>query len=50
MGCYVLSVLYLFFSFLFYPKTDKKLSIVEGIVYLIGLLFCYNTFVVYFNY
>lgn len=50
MGCYVLSVLYLFFSFLFYPKTDKKLSIVEGIVYSIGLLFCYNTFVVYFNY
>lgn len=47
--CYVLSVLYLFISFLLYPKSRSRKSIIEGIIYSIGLFFCYNTVVVYFN-
>lgn len=50
MVCYILSVLYLFVSFLLYPKSQSKLSIIEGIIYSIGLFFCYNTVIVYFNY
>lgn len=50
MVCYILSILYLFVSFLLYPKSNKSLSIIEGIIYSIGLFFCYNVVVVYFNY
>lgn len=50
MVCYILSILYLFVSFFLYPKSNKSLSIIEGIIYSIGLFFCYNVVVVYFNY
>lgn len=45
---YVLSVILIISSFLIYKKTDKKLCLVSMIIYAIGLLFCYNTFIVYF--
>ena len=50
MSWYILSVLYLFVSFLLYPKCNRRLSIIGAIVYSIGVFFCYNTVVVYFNY
>ena len=49
MILYVLSIMCLFISFLMYPKTNKNLSIILGIVYSLGMLFCYNTLVVYLN-
>lgn len=45
---YVLSILCLLVSFLMYKKSDKVLSIINGLVCSICLLFCYNTVIVYF--
>lgn len=47
---YVLSVFYLIIMFMLYKKSDKKLCLVSNIIYSIALLFCYNTFIVYFLY
>ena len=47
---YVLSVIYLVVMFLMYRKKTSKLCIISALVYAIALLFCYNTFVVYFLY
>lgn len=47
---YVLSVFYLLIMFLLYKKTDKKMCIISAIIYSLGLLFCYNTFVVFLFY
>ena len=35
--------------FLLYKKSDKKISIISSIIYVIALLFCYNTVIVCFN-
>lgn len=47
---YILSVVYLLVIFLMYRKKDSKLCIISSFVYTIAVLFCYNTFIVYFLY
>ena len=47
---YVISLFYLVIMFMLYRKSDKKLCLISSIVYTLALLFCYNTFVVYFLY
>lgn len=47
---YILSVVYLVVMFLMYRKKTSKLCIISALVYTIALLFCYNTFIVYFLY
>ena len=44
---YLISVLFLFISFLLFKKNDKELNIIHSIIYTIGLLFCYNTVIVF---
>lgn len=48
MVVYVLSILYLLLSFLLVPKDNKKQSIIKGLFYSLGILFCYNVVIVYF--
>ena len=45
---YIISVIFLFISFLMYPKSNKSLSIVNQIIYSIGLFFCYQVVMVCF--
>lgn len=47
---YIISVIYLLLLFLLYKKSDKKICILSMLVYVIGLLFCYNNLVVYLLY
>lgn len=44
---YIFSILFLLINFILYKKCDKKLCLWSLIIYSLGLLFCYNTFVVY---
>jgi len=47
---YSLSIIYIFILFLLYRKSDKKNCFLSSIIYTIGILFCYNTFIVYVLY
>lgn len=47
---YILSIIGLLVAFLLYQKSNKKLCLISSIIYSIGLLFCYNTFIVYLIY
>ena len=47
---YLLSIIYLMTIFMLYKKSDNKLCLISSIIYSICLLFCYNTFIVYFLY
>ena len=44
---YILSVIVLLCSFILYRKNNNKLCLWSSIIYSIGLLFCYNTLIVY---
>ncbi len=43
---YMLSIVFLLIAFLLYPKENKKLNLLSWIVYTLGILVCYNTFIV----
>ena len=47
---YVGSVIFLFFSYLLFFKSKKKLSIIREIIYSICLFYCYNVLVVHVVY
>ncbi len=42
---YIVSVIFLFFSYLLFFRSKKKLSIVREFIYSIGLFYCYNVVV-----
>ena len=47
---YIVSLLFLFFMFLLFPKKKEILSIVRECIYSICLIYCYNIVVVHFLY
>lgn len=47
---YVLSILYLMINFILYKRNDNKMCLFSLIIYACGLLFCYNTFIVFLFY
>ena len=47
---YVLSLLFLVICFMLYKRDDDKVCFVSSLVYAIGLLLCYNTFIVFLLY
>lgn len=47
---FVLSIIYLIILFLLYKKNDKKMCLLSSIIYSVGLLFCYNTTIVFLMY
>ena len=47
---YIISVMFLIFSYLLFFKSKKKLSIVREIIYSICLFYCYNVLVVHVVY
>lgn len=46
----MLSLIYLMICFMLYRKNDKKICFLSSLVYSLGLLLCYNTFIVFFLY
>ncbi len=44
---YILSLMILVISFILIKKTDKKLNILSFINIMVGVIFCYNTFISY---
>ena len=47
---YVLSVVYLIVLFMMYKKSEDKICFMSSFIYTMGLLFCYNTFIVFLLY
>lgn len=47
---FVLSMVYLMVLFLLYKKNNKEICFVSSLIYSLGLIFCYNTFITFLVY